>query len=64
MSDKRQWLSIKDLAALLERPEPTVRGWRARGRGPRAYVIEGRVRYRRGDVDSWLEAQADREPAA
>jgi excisionase family DNA binding protein len=51
-------LSPTDLAAELQVPEPTLRQWRYLGRGP-AYVKVGRhVRYRRSDVEAWLEAGA------
>lgn len=44
--------------------EATVRWLRHAGRGPAASVLGRRVRYRRSDVDAWIAAQRDREPAA
>ncbi|MFC9517535.1 helix-turn-helix transcriptional regulator [Nocardiaceae bacterium NPDC056970] len=35
----------------------TVEHWRAHGRGPAYVKLGNRVRYRRVDVDAWLERQ-------
>jgi hypothetical protein len=45
-------------------PEPTMRQWRWLGRGPR-YVHVGRaVRYRKSDLDAWVEARTIRPEAS
>jgi predicted DNA-binding transcriptional regulator AlpA len=45
------------LAAELIIPEATLAQWRYRGVGP-AYVKVGKhVRYRRADIDAWLNTQ-------
>lgn len=37
----------------------TVKGWDERGRGPRRCVLGHRtIRYRRSDVEAWLEERA------
>jgi len=59
----------KALAEYLEVSERTVEQWRLLGGGPR-YVKMGRLcRYRRADVDAWLESRlrtstSDRGPVA
>jgi len=52
-------LTPKELADELRVSVRTLRGWRDRGRGPRATRVEGAIRYRRSDVDRWL---AERNP--
>ena len=54
-----QMLTPKELADELRVSVRTLRGWRDRGRGPRATRVEGAIRYRRSDVDRWL---AERNP--
>lgn len=60
----REWLSVDDLAGELDLPVTTIYAWRARGRGPRAHKIGKYLKFRRGDVDTWLATLADPEPAA
>ena len=43
----------------------TIYQWNHKGSGPRRIRVGRHVRYRRRDVDAWLDAQAiDPEPAA
>ncbi len=50
------FLTATETAALLRRPEATLKFWRHVSSGP-AYIKAGRrVLYRRSDVLSWLEA--------
>lgn len=51
------------LAEWLDIPLATIYRWRSRGEGPRGYKVGRHVRYRRSDVELWLESQADRRPA-
>lgn len=46
------------VAAYLGVPVATVRAWRVAGIGPRGFRVGKHVRYRRSDVDGWIEAQA------
>jgi excisionase family DNA binding protein len=39
----------------------TVQRWRAEGTGPPVLWAGGRPRYRRGDVDAWLQRERERE---
>ncbi len=54
-------LTIQQLAELLQVPVATIYRWRHRGEGPRGIRVSGRhVRYRRADVETFLEERADR----
>lgn len=37
----------------------TIYQWRYRSEGPPGFKVGGRVRYRRSDVDAWLDEHAD-----
>lgn len=64
-SMSNDWTSIEALADELHVPVRTVYAWRHRGLGPRGYKIGKHVRFRRADVEAWLERQADQpQPAA
>lgn len=52
------WLSSQDLADELGVPVSTVYAWNYKGTGPRLYRLGRHVRYRRADVDAWIETQA------
>jgi excisionase family DNA binding protein len=63
--DENLFLSPEDLATELGLPVGTVYSWRYRGLGPRGFKVGRHVRFRRSDVEAWLETQADRpRPAA
>jgi excisionase family DNA binding protein len=49
-------LTIDELAAELRVPTASARYWRHAGTGPRSIKVGRHVRYRREDVDAWLEA--------
>ncbi len=53
----------EQVSAYLGIPEPTLRMWRSRGKGPRYLRVGRHVRYRWTDVEAWLDEQA-REPEA
>lgn len=50
-------LSIEEVAAWLRVPKKTVYMWRTRGYGPRGMKVGKYLRYRREDVESWIEEQ-------
>jgi excisionase family DNA binding protein len=50
-----QLLDTSAIASWLDVPELTVKAWRARGGGPRFVKVGRHVRYRRADVERWLE---------
>lgn len=53
-------LSPAELADMLGGiPVQTVYRWRTEGRGPRGIRVGRHVRFRRADVDAWLDSHAD-----
>jgi excisionase family DNA binding protein len=54
------YLTVEELAEELRLPVQTIYAWRYKGAGPRSLKVGRHVRYRRSDVDQWLEDQADR----
>jgi len=40
-------------------PERTIYNWRQRNEGPPAYKIGKYLRYRRSDVENWLDSRRD-----
>lgn len=57
-------LTPQVLAEGLGVPVQTLYVWRTKGAGPRAIKVGRHLRYRRSDVEAWLDAQADDRPAA
>jgi excisionase family DNA binding protein len=55
-------MTIAEVAQYLRVPKDTVYHWRKRGQGPRGFRTGRYVRFRRSDVDAWLETQRDPEP--
>jgi excisionase family DNA binding protein len=55
-------LTPRELADELQVPLASVYDWRYRGVGPAAIRVGKHLRYRREDVDRWLEAQRDLRP--
>jgi excisionase family DNA binding protein len=56
--------SPEGLATVLNVPVATVYRWNSTGTGPRRIHVGKHVRYRRADVEAWLEGQSDPVPAA
>jgi excisionase family DNA binding protein len=52
-------LTTDEVAEWLQMSPDTVRQWRADRTGPRGYRIGRHVRYRREDVEAWLEERSD-----
>lgn len=52
-------LTPVQLAELVGVPRSTVYTWRYHGTGPRAIKVGRHIRFRRSDVDAWLEANSD-----
>lgn len=53
-------LRTKEVASLYGIPEGTLRYYRSKGKGPTSARIEGRIVYRRADVDAWIAAAFDK----
>jgi excisionase family DNA binding protein len=58
-AEKRPILTVIELAEMLSVPVSTVYRWNYAGTGPRAIKVGKYVRYRRVDVETWLEAHAE-----
>jgi len=50
-----QLLTIEQLADVLQIPKQTLYRWRSEGSGPRGMRVGRHVRYRRTDVEAWLD---------
>lgn len=48
-------ISEKTLSKLIEISEHTLRFWRRNKKGPKFIKLEGRVRYHKNDINSWLK---------
>ncbi len=51
-------MTVEAVAEYLGVPMATVYAWNSRGLGPKRYRLGKHVRYRRSDVEVWLEEQA------
>lgn len=63
-NESKEWQSPEEVAEEFGIPVGTVYAWRYKGTGPRGYKIGRHVRYKRADLDAWLEAHADGSHAA
>lgn len=59
MSTQREWTGIEALAEEIGVPVRTVYAWRSRGLGPPGYKLGKHIRFRREDVEAWLEQHAE-----
>ena len=57
MEDKL--MTVEELAEYLAVPVQTVYRWRHRGYGPRGIKVGRYIRFRRADVETWLNSQAE-----
>ena len=55
--DLKSVLSAKEASANLGCSESVIRFWRSHGQGPRYFRAGKLVRYRRVDLDAWIEAR-------
>lgn len=55
---EKNYLTIDDLAAELQIPKRTIYYWRAQSpkQGPKGFTVGKHVRFRRADVDAWVES--------
>lgn len=66
MTDQQNTLTPKKAAHYLGISDAALRLWRSEGRGPRFFRAgEKLIRYRRADLDSWIESRlSEPTPAA
>jgi predicted DNA-binding transcriptional regulator AlpA len=55
-------LSVEDVALWLGKPKATLYAWHSRGLGPRAIRVGNVLRYRRSEVERWLDEDTDQHP--
>lgn len=48
-----------EVARWLGKPKATLYAWRSRGLGPRGIRVGNLLRYRRSEVEAWLDADTD-----
>jgi excisionase family DNA binding protein len=61
----QEWIGIEQLAEEIGVPIRTVYKWRVIGTAPRGATFGRHVRFRRADVDAWIEQRSDTpQPAA
>ena len=52
-------LTADQVARWLGKPKATLYAWRTRGQGPRGIKVGGDLRYRRRDVEAYLDHNTD-----
>ena len=52
-------MEAQDLADFLAVPVATIYGWRHRRTGPPGFRIGKHVRYRRSDIEQWIDHQLE-----
>jgi excisionase family DNA binding protein len=52
-------LSPDEVARWLGKPKATLYAWRSRGLGPRGIRVGNLLRYRKSEVEAWLDAHTD-----
>ena len=57
-SDMERLMTPGELSDYLGIPVASLRKWRVRGDGPTGIRVGKHLRYRRADVDAWLDAKA------
>jgi len=55
-------LTPDEVAQWLGKPKATLSAWRSRNLGPRGIRVGNALRYRRGEVELWLDQQTDDRP--
>ena len=61
MEESRSYLRPRQAAAYLGFSEAALRRWRRQGCGPRFFNANKLIRYRRADLDGWIEAQSGKQ---
>jgi excisionase family DNA binding protein len=59
MESTDRLMTLVELSEMLGIPVNTLNGWRCRGEGPPGYRIGRHVRYRRADIEAWLQTETD-----
>jgi excisionase family DNA binding protein len=59
MKPRDRLLTVEELADYLVVPVATLYQWRYRREGPPGFRVGRYIRYRRTDVEAWIERQLD-----
>lgn len=62
MGSDDELLTLAVLAAMLNVPRQTIYAWRSRGGGPPGIKLGKHVRFRRRDVERWLDSRTEVRP--
>jgi excisionase family DNA binding protein len=63
--EEKAMFNSREASAYLGCSESVMRLWRSQGQGPRYFRAGKLIRYRRADLDAWIEARlCDPESAA
>ncbi|GBD85426.1 helix-turn-helix domain protein [bacterium BMS3Abin02] len=57
MDNLDRLLSVGELAAYLDIPVATLYAWRYRSQGPPGFRVGRHIRYRRSDIEAWIDEQ-------
>lgn len=63
MADPERLLGVEELAEYLDVPIRTIYVWGQVGEGPPRMRLGKRIKYRRSDVERWLESKTERPRA-
>jgi excisionase family DNA binding protein len=55
--EERNVLSARHASSYLGCSESVLRLWRSQGKGPRYFRAGKLIRYRKADLDAWIEAR-------
>jgi len=56
-NNEARLLTAEELAEFLDVPIKTLYAWRYRGQGPIGFRVGKHLRYRRVDVEDWIESR-------
>lgn len=57
-------MTLEEVSAATGVAVPTLRYWRHNGTGPTSFKLGRRVRYRRADVEAWVQKQYQAQTAS
>lgn len=59
-----EWMDPDETSEYILFPKATLYYWRSIGEGPKANKVGRHLRYKRSDVDAWMESCAEPRGAA
>lgn len=57
--DPERLMTSKEVAEFLQVPVSTIHQWRYRNTGPKGFRVGKHVRFKRSDVEAWIEELAE-----